>query len=379
MNYKTRLFSSITDIDREAWNRLVAPDRLICSYDYLLAIEKTHINDCSYAYPVIYNSDNEIIAHACIYYITTDLVILAKGLLQRIVSRIRSRFPSFLMLKTIECGTPIALGSTISVSQAIQVDEALNCIVEKMCQKAKTHRAHVLLIRDFYEHNKASCQSLLKKGFSVVNNLPSAVLPIRWKTFDAYLASMKSHYRYKVKRIRAKAEKHGVTFMVKEDFSQDVDIMADLWMNAYQNAHEYRREILHADFFKHINEELGVRSQALFAVKDNAVIGFLLLLLDDHTLIPLFCGLDYTFNRECGVYLSLFLKTIELAIQRGMEVVDFGITSLSPKLELGSNIMPLYMYMKHLNQWLNRIVPFLFNLSSPPISEEKRAVFITHE
>lgn len=91
----------------------------------------------------------------------------------------------------------------------------------------------------------------------------------------------------------------------------------------------------------------------------------MLLFFDDETVTPIFCGLDYAFNREYAVYFNLFYKSIEVAIDSRMKDIDLGITTLVPKAELGAEIVPLYMYMKHRNPALNRIVPRLFEIMTP--------------
>ena len=48
-----------------------------------------------------------------------------------------------------------------------------------------------------------------------------------------------------------------------------------------------------------------------------------------------------------------------------MKDIDFGITTIAPKLDLGAVTVPLHMYMKHLAPFWNRIVPRVFEMMTP--------------
>jgi len=75
----TRVYESISEVDPDEWNSVVGCDRLIARHEYLLAVEKSNINDCKYFYPVIYDG-NGIMAHAC----APSLVQLSYSALNRV-------------------------------------------------------------------------------------------------------------------------------------------------------------------------------------------------------------------------------------------------------------------------------------------------------
>jgi len=52
-----------------------------------------------------------------------------------------------------------------------------------------------------------------------------------------------------------------------------------------------------------------------------------------------------------------------------------GITTLDPKKDMGSQIVNLNMYMKHSNPLLNRLLPVLFDMITPPDTTGPRNVF----
>jgi predicted N-acyltransferase len=165
-----RLFKSVAEIPEKDWNSIVEKNRIICSHQYLLAVEKSKINDCDYYYPVIYQ-DGQIVAHTCIYSMSFALDLFAQGWVKKIIRGIRKIWPSFLILRFIECGTPVALGNTLTISPKIDRKLALQLLFGKMEEVAKKKKIGLFLIRDFYEEDLANFEDLRSLGFVRIPNL----------------------------------------------------------------------------------------------------------------------------------------------------------------------------------------------------------------
>lgn len=368
------ILRSISDIEKEEWNSIVEPDRLICSHEYLEAIENSQINDCRYFYPVIRNESGKLLAHTCLYFISTELDLFAKGVLKKGIQLIRKIWPGFLILRSIECGTPVALGNTISYANG-QCPELLGEIVSAAENVAAELGVKVLIFRDFYDGELGFYDQLQQLGYRKIHNLPSTHMDVRWGNFDEYLNALRSEYRHKTLARISKFNECGCTIELVESFSSLSDVLATLWKEVFDAATEYKREFLGSAFFTSIDHYLADKAAVLVARQDGVVIGFMLELFGDETLTPLFCGLDYSVSRETGTYFNLFYRSIDLAIERGMMSIDFGITTLEPKVEFGAEIVTQYMYMKHTSALWNRIVPRIFDTMTPQPQYRLRNVF----
>jgi predicted N-acyltransferase len=366
--------TSIAEVEPARWNAIVAKNRLICRHEYLRAVEASQINDCRYFYPVIREGD-EIVAHACVYFISTELDSFARGSLKRAINGVRRIWKDFLILHSMECGTPVALGATISFREGTGKRAALMQIVHETEQLARKLRVGVVLFRDFYEDELTFFDQLRHAGYRRIHNLPCARMQIQWQSFDEFLRAMRSEYRCKILTRIKKFQKGGGRIELLTDFSPYAEGLARLWRNTYDRAVEYRREILLSDFFENVDQYLGNRSAVIVASIGGQPMGFLLLFLDDDTMTTIFSGLDYSCSKEHFVYFNLFYKAIEFAILRGVKDIDFGITTIAPKIELGAVVAPLFMYMKHLSPIWNRIVPRLFEMMTPKSSQCFRNIF----
>ncbi|MFC1497843.1 GNAT family N-acetyltransferase [Verrucomicrobiota bacterium] len=375
---KIKTYQSITELENKQWNSITSQNNIICKHEYLRSIEESNINNCKYFYPVVYEG-NKIIAHTCVYFISTELDTFAKGFLKKSTTAVRNIWKNFLILRSVECGTPVALGSTISFLENSDKHAALAQIVHEIERLAKDLKVGVVLFRDFYNNELNLYDQLQNTGYKRINNLPSAKLGIHWNSFDEYLNAMRRNYRRKILVQQKRFLKNGGCIEILQDFSHCTLDLERLWKNAYDHASEYRREVLTQNFFKNTDHYLGDRSAVILAKVNNSLVGFALLLFDHDTVIPLFCGLDYSYNREHCVYFNLLYKVIETGIDRGMKDIDFGITTMEPKLDLGAVVVPLYMYMKHLNPILNYFVPKAFDIMTPKKSLHSRNVFKHHE
>ncbi len=370
----TEIHTSIAQIDRDEWNSIVAPNRLICRHEYLEAIENSKINDCRYFYPVIRDDSGKLLAHTCLYFISTELDLFATGALKLGIQKIRKLWPSFLILRSLECGTPVALGNTISYSNGENA-EMLGEIVRAAEKVAVDIGVKVLLFRDFYDGDLAFYDQLKHFGYKRIHNLPSVHLDVRWSSFDEYVSSLRSEYRHKTLSRIAKFTKSGASIELVESFSSLADELAVLWKEVFDRAVEYKREVLGSAFFRSIEHHLPDETAVLVARQHGAIIGFMFELFDEDTLTPLFCGLDYSVSRDTSVYFNLFYRSIELAISRGMKSIDFGITTLEPKVEFGAEVTSQYMYMKHTTDVWKGIVPRIFDAMTPQPDFRSRNVF----
>ena len=159
---------------------IVAKNRLICRHEYLRAVETSRINDCSYFYPVVSDGDG-IVAHTCVYYISTELDAFAEGWLKQAINSIRQYWGNFLLMHSIECGTPVALGNTFSFREGGDQLAWLRRLVHAIEQLARDLNVRILLFRDFREEERHLFNGRLAEGYRPLKNLPCARMAIRWQ------------------------------------------------------------------------------------------------------------------------------------------------------------------------------------------------------
>ncbi len=367
-------FDSMNKINREEWDSIVSENHIINSYEYQRAIEHSKINDLTYRYYMFYR-DGKIAAHVslCIFIFTLDL--MAGKTFKKICDNIRKIFPSFFVVKFIECGHPSCLGNTFCTADKEILPEIIKLMDVEMVKLARQEKTTLIGIRDFLISECNDFNSLLRMKYKVFFNFANTFLKIEEKTFDEYLDDLVSKRRHEIIHRIETFKNTGCTIEKIHDFSDISDDLYKLWNNTFMNAKEYQREILNPDYFRFLSEYLGDKSFILLCRKAGKPIGFTMFLDSGDTLVSTYCGLDYEYNKSTYVYFILFYKSIEEAINAGKKWLELGVTNYNPKIELGALPEPLYLYIKSTSKILNSIVTPLLKFISVSPNFNKRKIF----
>ncbi len=87
----------------------------------------------------------------------------------------------------------------------------------------------------------------------------------------------------------------------------------------------------------------------------------------------LHCGFDEAAGRSEGAYFRLLYEIVRVAIGDGVELLDLGMTTVQPKLDVGGVPVPLYALVKHRNRLAHRaVVAFANGPARPPVVEPRR-------
>lgn len=369
-----RTVTDIRSIPEALWDEVAVSDRLICSHRFLRAVQEAEINDCRFLYPVVYD-EGRIVAHTCMYVVTSELDMFGEGWLGAVVGAVARRLPFLTRFRSLECGTPVELGSTISVRPGTDPEAVLRLLADEALRLAAADRVDGILFRDFLANELPGVALLEEYGFRPVFNLPLATLAMRWPTPEAYAAALRSPYRRAFRRRREVFAQNGLAARVVTDFAPLAEELAALWRQVYDRAREYRREILPPAFFVQLSEELGDASEVLLLEREGRILAFALLLQERERLVWPYCGLDYAVNQEYELYFNLLYEIVFHGMRRGVRDIDMGITTLDAKKRVGATVTPLYMYMRHQSRWMRRLGPWLFRLLTPGDDTPAHRVF----
>jgi predicted N-acyltransferase len=374
-HFKAVRIRHLREVDPDLWNSIVPKNRIVCSYEHLRAVEESGINDCDYRYLMIFKN-NTLIAHTCFYYISFDLDIFNSGKSKMIFDFIKSKiYPDFLRIKAIECGSPTALGNTITIVKNVDREAVVKLIVSEMEFYAREKKVSILILRDFFDEELFFYDKLKRSGFKRLNILPDPEIINNWKTFDHYLKDMRSKYRYRLNNYIKVFNKSSIKVEIKDNFSDIAEKLIELWYQSYEHAKEYKREILTPSYFRNMDRYLNNSARVILFTYESEIIGFGFVLLDDETLRSLFMGMNHKYNRKNKLYFNILIQTIKFGIEQKKRNIEWGITATRSKLDMGADLLPLYAYMKHLSPVMNKIIPNLFIIFSPPPKKVSKHVF----
>lgn len=190
--------------------------------------------------------------------------------------------------------------------------------------------------------------------------LSSYMFENRFESFDHYLESMRSHYRYRMKKALKKGLAIEVNAIERSIFNEN---HYRLYKDVFNNSKD-QLECLSIDFFKEFPADIHEM------VLDGKIVGFYQTIEKDGGLYFLFGGFDRAYLKTHDVYLNLLLSIVRLGIGRGVDFIEFGQTAEDSKEKIGCIPVRKYLYVYHHNPLILKILKGIL----PVLSYKERAL-----
>jgi hypothetical protein len=195
--------------------------------------------------------------------------------------------------------------------------------------------------------------------------LPTIILQNHFKNRDAYVASLRSSYRRRLKIINQ--NNNDLKFEIKtcSDFTEQ---MYQQYIRVYQRSNE-KLEKLNFEFFKNLPDDFKLT----VCYNNYEVIGWNITLLTRHCFYFFLGGINYDYNKTHQTYFRLLAAIIDEGIKNKVEYIDLGQTAETPKMRFGGIPSARFMEAHHSNFVLNKILKI-----SEKLLEYKRMPGKTH-
>lgn len=341
------IFRSIRSIDAEAWDRVTGGADVTRMHGFLTALEEVVIGDLERRYIVWRDARGAMIAHSFFYAVTVpiDILLPHQHPIATALRWARRVYPAFLSLRTVGCGPPTTLGHTLTFADPVTPEERsviLRGLVAAMAAFAREHGASCLMIRDLRREDAAIATALIAEGFRRMPNLEDTAIEVRWKSFEAYLASLKARYRKLILEQIEQADRAGVRRVRVTSWGHLADDMARLFQATAQR--HTAGPVVGADYFRNLSDAMPGRIGATLFWMEERLVGFILYFLDPTTLTPTYLGVDYEANVQAALIFNAYFDVIRVAIETGKSRIRFGRSAYVAKLRLGAEIEPLDMF-----------------------------------
>lgn len=203
-------------------------------------------------------------------------------------------------------------------------------------------------------------------GFAKGYTLPACIIKINWKSFDEYLYSLRSHYRYRYKKALEKAEELSAV-VLKDGFNEDY---YSLYEQVYRRS-QYKLEKLSIDYFYKSENPI-----IEFKLK-NIPVAFVQYTIVDKVMVFLFGGLNYELNKQYDLYTNMLLCLVREAVKNNCIYLNLGQTAEEIKCRVGAFLEEKYLYIHHPNPVLNNIAHmfkdfFSYNMKKTGLTVFKR-------
>jgi predicted N-acyltransferase len=328
-----------------AWDRFVPRDLPHLRSGFLRAAEQSDMIRAP-DYLLLYQ-DGRPVAAAVTFTLLVDTAKAAPPQRQAWVHWVRRRLPGYGYQQLRVCGSPIG-NAECGVHFAPDLPAAARRAVFARIAEEVQRRGGLgptYFFKEFPDDAVAEYASELERlGFFAVDPGPGTRLPLRWASFDDYMAAMRTKYRHQLKKDLKAGE--GLTFDLLDSFA----------VLAPQATPLYRNVVAHAAATLQVADERFFAAVSAFEqahllvarLRDGGqLVGVNLLLFGDTCMHNVYIGFDYEQNKKYRIYFNLFEQSLRLALERGCKRAYFGQTSYDFKARMGANPFGLTAYMKH--------------------------------
>ena len=365
---------SIRDIDQGEWNALIPRDEPHLRYAFLEALETS--GQCRESHYFRVFSGSELVGAAVAYHLRVDLLTLAPRRYTAWIDAVRSRIaPNLLFMGSLTCG-PIVTNcrSNVYVSPLLDPTTRHNACLQIIAAVQATPKAPGLTL--FFEFDDRQAEvfapAFLDSGFLQGVSLPGTFLDVRWNSLEQYVQLMRKAFRRTVVKDQAMAA--DLEFMVVDDFTEIADEAYALYRNVVRRA-DYVLQELTLEFFRAIAPITESRLVVARERGSGRIVGIELLLRGETVLQDVFTGLDYARNAEQHLYFNLIYPVIGYAGEQGFRRLSLGQTSYTFKSRLGVGVFPLWLFVKHRNPVVQRVLVTLKSMLFPPTKTASHKVF----
>lgn len=325
-------FTRVSDIDSAAWDSIV-PRATGLKHKVLNTFEQSGINDLVCHYMLFKQGDKQI-GKANLYEASMDLTSLDRTLDPNTRHIIKQWYPQFLNLTMIECGLFAMNGDGVVVKEATQLPDVIARINQKMHNIAAEKNLDLLVFRDVPLEQYTCYETILvPMGYSAVAGFSNAVIDIAWPSLEAYLQTLNSKDRYKLRTSMKISESFDIRIEVSSDYKHLAAEMAFLWANVNASSDDYNREQLDEAFFYEAGLNLQTDSEVILFYSGERLVAFMWNLIGDEDYLMADWGVDYDFPqyREANFYRAASLLSLKRAIELGKKRIQLGITNYTAK------------------------------------------------
>ena len=345
---KVEWVNSAADISADLWEACFrAPFEGLWWYETL---EKSGLEDqFTFLYGVVYE-DEKTVAIAPAFIMNVPIRLVVPPFLLPTANFLGQFFPSLLYQRTFFIGSPCSEEGRVGMINNENVLERLCAVNQAMQAQADTMQAPVRVWKDFSDQHKSAFKILLKtEGLFSLVSFPGTEVKLEGANKEAYLGSLKSSRRIKLKKKLKQAANAPVDVQIlQQPDTQTMDALFDLFWQTYEKG-DTKFERLNRQFF----DLISVHSHCYYVILcergSQKIVAFMMCFKLDEHVINKFIGIDYSQPKDWFLYFRLWEAAVEWSYSMGASAIESGQTGYAPKIELGNDMITLANYCKHKN------------------------------
>jgi len=364
-------YNRIDDIPVSDWEVNYLDHAVFLSLKYLRALENTLSESIEFRYIIFYDGKTAVGLAAAQLIRFNPSQLKLNEFPCKINKAIQKTIFKNLDVRVLICGNLFSCGEhgfvydTTRISAKLAFENLSNALRE-IRKSENSDKPSFILLKEFWPQTFKNSDQIKEFDFKEVNIDVNMVLNIRpeWNSFDSYLASMRTKFRTRAKKVFKNSEKIVVRNFDPEnieDFKEDID---RLYLSVIEKA-DFKIGKLNASTFKQLKQELS--DQFIFKgyFLEEKLVGFTTSFIVSNTVEANHIGIDYSYNQKYDIYQKMLYDYVDLAIKKNVDELRLGRTAEIIKSCVGAKPVDMKLYVRHGNSVSNVLLKPLLDLVSP--------------
>jgi len=341
-----RVFRTIADVEPAEWDSLLGADDLQATHRFIRTCEEARVENAEYRHVMVDDAAG-LAAVASLSVMTVKLDLLSTGLTRRAIRWARQLHPRFLQVPIVFCGLPVSFGRSCLRFRADTERTPILCALAAAAESfAAEVRAPVICFKEFTAAEAAQLAPLTRLGYFTAPSLPSCFLELPWRSYEEYLAALRSGYRHQITAGARLGRASGASVRVVRDFRSECPRIFALYEQVMDRA-PFQLERLNLAFFERLADNLGPAARAILVERGEQLLAMAILLESPRLMTFLLAGIDYEANRRHHAYLNVVAEVVAEAIRCQAPALEMGQTSYEPKRRLGAVTTPRVLFLRY--------------------------------
>ncbi|MEN8703904.1 MAG: peptidogalycan biosysnthesis protein [Polaribacter sp.] len=384
MNYSTKnlnanYYLSVDEIPSNVWSSLNTHESVYFEKSFLKSIEENHQN-LDFFYVVLLDNNGNPKCFGSIQIIDfffetvkNDLESFAKKVKE--FGQKLHLFPKKKPFKLLICGNTFVSGEHgILIANGYDKKQTIKELAKAILKYVNSNNFYQIdafLLKDFVNESLSITNELIDYNYHPFSVEPNMVLHLdkNWNTFDDYLQALKTKFRVKAKKALKLSKNLSVKDVTKDSISEQLSDMEHLYKKVAKNASFNLSDFnlnTYQEFMNQLDNNYIIKTYYL----EEKMVGFMSGVVNNDSLDAHFVGIDYSLNRELGIYQRMLYDYIKIAINNNLKTLNFGRTASEIKSSVGAEPQDLTMYLRHKKSITNKIIKlFLMRVQPTPFRQ----------
>jgi hypothetical protein len=366
LELKTEIFDSVNTIPKTYWDNLKCCTNSYYSPEFLKAFEIGNPN-ITFNYVFIIRN-NQAVAFANTQLVTIGVETITKNI--KMATWLKQTVNTLFCdnaICVLFCGNIFLSGEygTFLKDGEVKVDmfNALANGIKTLSKRAK--KLSGVFVKDFKNESLHITNHLEDFGYAAMQVEPNMIVTLKpeWISFDDYTRALKSKYRVKANKADSKSAVLETKFFNENAIKVHKKELQELYQNTIENA-DFNAQVLNLDTYIHLKTVFKDNFFVKGYFLENKLVGFLSAMKNHESLDAHFIGIDYSKNKQFGIYTRILNDYIRLGIDTKSKRINLGRTASEIKSTLGAEPETLTCYFKHKRKLANAVIrPFVKNVT----------------